>query len=107
MEALSRAGVASVAAGGWHSAAITAGCVAYIWGRGRAVQVDPIIPTLKARGTQRLKPLYNDQLSNVAFSFNLRRYNEASTAAWAWATTAWTNCGPWNCPSASASWRRR
>ena len=34
VEALSRAGVASVAAGGWHSAAITAGRVCYIWGRG-------------------------------------------------------------------------
>ena len=34
VEALSRAGVASVAAGGWHSAAITAGRVGYIWGRG-------------------------------------------------------------------------
>lgn len=34
VEALSRAGVASVSAGGWHSAAITAGRVCYIWGRG-------------------------------------------------------------------------
>ena len=31
---MSRAGVASVAAGGWHSAAITAGRVCYLWGRG-------------------------------------------------------------------------
>lgn len=34
VEALSRSGVTSVAAGGWHSAAITAGRVCYIWGRG-------------------------------------------------------------------------
>lgn len=34
VEALSRAGVRSVAAGGWHSAAVTAGGVCYVWGRG-------------------------------------------------------------------------
>lgn len=34
IEALTRAGVVSVAAGGWHSAAVTAGGACYIWGRG-------------------------------------------------------------------------
>ena len=34
VEALSRAGVRTVAAGGWHSAAVTAGGVCYVWGRG-------------------------------------------------------------------------
>ena len=34
IEGLSRAGVVTVAAGGWHSAAITAGRVCYVWGRG-------------------------------------------------------------------------
>ena len=34
VESLSRAGVVLVRAGGWHSAAITAGRVCYVWGRG-------------------------------------------------------------------------
>ena len=42
---------------------------------GRAVQVDPIKPTLKAPGTKRLKLKYNVLLSTFAFKFNLRRYN--------------------------------
>jgi len=41
---------------------------------GRAVQVDPIKPTLKAPGTQRLNLKCDGPLSNVAFKFNLRRY---------------------------------
>jgi hypothetical protein len=41
------------------------------------VQVDPIKPTLKAPGTTRLKVKYDERLSNFAFKFNLRRYNEA------------------------------
>jgi hypothetical protein len=40
------------------------------------VQVDPIKPASKAPGTKRLKPKYDDPLSNFAFKFNLRRYNE-------------------------------
>ena len=40
------------------------------------VQVDPIKPTLKAPGTQRLKPYYGEPPSNFAFKFNLRHYNE-------------------------------
>jgi hypothetical protein len=41
---------------------------------GRAVQVDPIKPTLKAPGTKCLKLKDDDLLSNCAFSFNSRRY---------------------------------
>jgi hypothetical protein len=33
------------------------------WGLGEAVQVEPIKPTLKAPGTQRLKLKYDDMLS--------------------------------------------
>ena len=42
-------------------------------GHGRAVQVDPIIPTLKAPGTKRLQLKYDITLSSFAFNFNLRR----------------------------------
>ena len=41
---------------------------------GRAVQVDPIKPALKAPGTKRLKMIYNGPVSNFAFNFDLRRY---------------------------------
>jgi len=39
------------------------------------VQVDPIKPTLKAPGTERLKLKYEEVLSNVGFKINLRRYS--------------------------------
>jgi len=42
--------------------------------RGRAVQVDPIKPTLKAPVNKRLKLEYDELLSRFAFKFNLRRY---------------------------------
>jgi len=46
---------------------------------GRAVQVDPIKPMLKAPGYKRLKLNYDRLLSillsNFAFKFNLRRYS--------------------------------
>jgi len=42
---------------------------------GRAVQVDPMKPTLKAPGSKRLKLEHEKLLSNVGFNFNLRRYN--------------------------------
>jgi len=38
------------------------------------VQVDPIIPTLKAHGIKRLKLKCDKLLSSFAFHFNLRRY---------------------------------
>ena len=45
-------------------------------GRCRAEQVDPIEPTLKAPGTDRLKLKYDVPPFKFAFKFNLRRYNE-------------------------------
>jgi len=44
--------------------------------RGGAVQVDPIKPTLKPPGTERLNLKCDILLLNFAFKFNLRRYNE-------------------------------
>jgi hypothetical protein len=46
-------------------------------GQGRAVQVDPIKPTLKAPGIKLLNLKYDKPLSNIAFKFSLRRYNKA------------------------------
>jgi hypothetical protein len=42
---------------------------------GKAVEVDPIRPTLKAPGTKRLKQKNDGLLSSFAFKFNLRRYS--------------------------------
>ena len=39
------------------------------------MQIDPIKPALKAHGSKRLELIYDGQLSNFAFKFNLRRYN--------------------------------
>jgi hypothetical protein len=39
------------------------------------VQVEPIKPTLKAPGTNRLKLKSDEALSSFAFNFNLRRYS--------------------------------
>jgi len=44
---------------------------------GRAVQVDPIKPVLKAPGTKLSKLKYDQLLSSFAFKFNLRRYSWA------------------------------
>jgi len=38
---------------------------------GRAVQIDPIKPTLKAPGTTCCKPKYDEPPSNLAVKFNL------------------------------------
>jgi hypothetical protein len=46
--------------------------------QGRAVQVDPIKPTLKAPGTKRLKLEYDDLLSIFGFEFNLRRHSKGN-----------------------------
>jgi hypothetical protein len=43
--------------------------------RGRAVQVDPVKPTLKAPGTKRLKLEYDGTALNFGFNFNSRRYS--------------------------------
>ena len=40
------------------------------------MQVDPIKPTLKAPGINRLKLNHDDPLSNFGFKFNLRRYRQ-------------------------------
>jgi len=45
------------------------------------VPVDPIKPTLKAPGSERLKLKCDELLSTSAFNFNLRRYTMAPTAA--------------------------
>jgi hypothetical protein len=42
---------------------------------GRAVQVDPTKPTLKAPGTKRLRLKYDGVLSGFAFKSNSRRYS--------------------------------
>jgi hypothetical protein len=44
--------------------------------QGRAVQVEPIKPTLKAPGTKRLKQQYDELLSSFPFKLNLRRYTK-------------------------------
>jgi hypothetical protein len=41
---------------------------------GRAVQINPIKPILKAPKTRRLKLKHDETLSIVAFEFNLRRH---------------------------------
>ena len=46
---------------------------------GRAVQVDPIKPMLKAPGTILLALRCDEPLSNFAFNFNLRRYTWGAT----------------------------
>ena len=45
--------------------------------RGKAVQVDPMKPMLKAPGTKRLTLNHDTLLSSLAFNSNLRRYSEA------------------------------
>ena len=42
---------------------------------GKAVQVEPMKPLLKAPGAKRLKPKCDKLLSSFAFNFNLRPYN--------------------------------
>jgi len=46
-------------------------------GLGRAVQVDPSKPTLKAPATKRLKLKHDRLLSSFAFNFDLRHYISA------------------------------
>jgi hypothetical protein len=53
----------------------------WIFRHGRAVQVDPIKPTLKAPGTKRLKLNFDTLISNVLFKFYLRCYNTEEGAA--------------------------
>jgi len=48
---------------------------------GRAVQVDPIKPTLKAPGTKRLQLRCGETGFKSWFKCNLRRYNSATSGA--------------------------
>ena len=50
-------------------------------GHGRAVQVDPLKPTLKVPGTKRLTLEFDEPVSSFAFRFNLRRYAMGWAAA--------------------------
>jgi len=65
--------------------------------RGRAVQVDPIKPTLKAPGTERLKLKYEELLSHFGFKFTC-----AATARSAPPRSARRRAGP---ERRAASWR--
>ena len=87
-------GVDAVVGVTWWVAASVAGAPGYVVrtlagvvggaGRGWAVQVDPIKPTLKAPGPQPLKLKRDALLSSLAFEFNLRRSTEASTKRAVW-----------------------
>jgi hypothetical protein len=53
------------------------GCVRVLGaGQGGAVHVEPMKSVLKAPGTKRFNRKYDVLLSSLAFSFNLRRYNQ-------------------------------
>ena len=52
------------------------------------MQVPPIKLTLKAPGTKRLKPKYDEPLSSIGFKFNLRRYTMMRAAKAAKAAVA-------------------
>jgi len=67
---------------------------------GRAVQVDPIKPTLNAPGSMLLKRQYDGPASKFAFNFNLRRYTACSPPRrtvrdWARQTASMCCCGRW------------
>jgi hypothetical protein len=55
---------------------------------GEAVHVDPLKPTLKAPGPERLKLERGELLSNFAFKFKLRRYTWVSAPRWTCFVTA-------------------
>ena len=48
------------------------------------MQVDPVKPTLKAPGPERLRLDFDRLLSNFAFGFNLRRYTVAQLQSADW-----------------------
>jgi hypothetical protein len=59
---------------------MSSSAVSHISGsRGRAVQVAPIKPPLKAPRTQLLELQYDELLSSLAFKFNLRRYTAVTS----------------------------
>jgi len=53
--------------------------------QGRAVQVDPMKPLLKAPGSVLLKLISDGTISNFGFNFNWRHYIEGSKVRW-WST---------------------
>ena len=55
-----------------------------VYTHGRAVQVEPIKPTLKAPGTKRLKLQYDVLLSSFLFKFNLRHYTTPPSSCASW-----------------------
>jgi hypothetical protein len=61
---------------------------------GRALQLDPIKPTLKAPGTKRSKLECNGLLSTFGFEFSLSRYSwsTATTSTWCTATSSRRTC---------------
>jgi hypothetical protein len=61
---------------GEEGAAAGGGQAAHGQAKGKAVQVDPIEPTLKPPGTERLKLKYEKLFSSFAFERNLRRYKK-------------------------------
>ena len=67
--------------------------------RGRAVQVDPIKPMLRAPGTERLKLKQSVLLSRFAFKFNLRRYIVAPPPPWQGLTLVHFSAQPEPCLS--------
>jgi hypothetical protein len=84
--------------------------------RGRAVQVDPMKPTLNPIGTKPLKLKYDELLPKFAFKFNLRRYTEAPSclrSGWPSGTTVRTTrrgggtWGPRTRPSSAQKTNRR
>jgi len=50
--------------------------------RGRTVQVDPIKPTLKTPGTERLKLKYEELVSNFCFKFNFAPLHRGRCPTW-------------------------
>ena len=74
------------------------------WGRrGRAVQVDPIKPTLKAPGTKRLRLKYDVPLSNLLSNLTCAATARSSTPLWKRSSLRRPPCntarlvGPCNC----------
>ena len=62
-----------IAGGCLGGAAATGDLISFVR-NGRAVQIDPMKPVLKAPGSMLLKPIHDEPLSTFAFKFNLCRY---------------------------------
>ena len=75
MTAASSAAAAAAITSAAHLTNYHVGGAAFVPVLGRAAQVDPIKPLLKAPGNKRLKLKYHEPLLSFAFKFNLRRYS--------------------------------